>query len=109
MGRGVPEKQIAAYVEAEAGYNTSRELVNAWLSGRNQPYIGQFIALCTIMKVDPTGILRGELLIVSDASLAGSTRKYFQLVKEGDVSLRETRANAFKSVLKDKANNKKKA
>lgn len=63
LGRKVPEREIAAYVEAESGKDTSRGAVNLFLLGEREPYISQFIALCTKLELSPLDVLAGRLVI----------------------------------------------
>lgn len=58
LGRKVPEREIAAYVESETGQDSSRQLVSLWLLGKREPTITQFIALCNKLGVEPEEVLR---------------------------------------------------
>lgn len=60
LGREMPERAIAAAVEAASGKNTSRGLVSLWLLGEREPYISQFYALCDKLGCDPVDVLRKE-------------------------------------------------
>lgn len=57
LGRAVPEKEVAAYVEVNSGKNTKRGLVSLWVSGAREPYISQFLALCDKLDLDPHVVL----------------------------------------------------
>lgn len=57
LGRKVPEKEIAAAVEDSTKKRSTRGLVNAWLSGKREPYISQFLALCDKMGADEIAVL----------------------------------------------------
>lgn len=74
LNHDLSDQDIASYVEAESGKSTSRVLVNLWFSGRREPYMSQFIALCSKLAVDPLGVLRGELLVKEE-----SGRRTYQL------------------------------
>jgi hypothetical protein len=60
LGRGLPEHEIAAYVEAKTGKRSERGLVSLWLLGKREPYISQFFALCEKLEMDPFEILSQE-------------------------------------------------
>lgn len=57
LGRKVPERQIAAAVEAATGKPSGRVLVAMWLRGEREPFISQFFALCKEMDMDPIQVL----------------------------------------------------
>ena len=57
-GRKLPEREIASYVEAHSGKRTGRALVQTWLTGRREPYISQFFALCDKLELEPEEVLR---------------------------------------------------
>lgn len=57
LGRAVPEKEIAVYVELESGKSTTRGLVSLWLLGKREPYISQFFALCKKLDLPPHEVL----------------------------------------------------
>jgi hypothetical protein len=57
LGRKVPEREIAAYVEANSGKPSERGLVSLWLLGLREPYISQFFALCKKLEMDPHEVL----------------------------------------------------
>lgn len=57
LGRRVPEREIAAAVEAATGKQSERSLVGMWLQGRREPYVSQFIALCEKLELDPAEVL----------------------------------------------------
>lgn len=59
-GRKLPEREIADYVEAHSGKRTGRALVQTWLTGRREPYISQFFALCDKLEVDPQVVLHRD-------------------------------------------------
>lgn len=61
LGRGVPEREIASYVEARTAFRSGRALVQAWLHGAREPYISQFFALCEKLEVDPVEVLRAPV------------------------------------------------
>jgi len=88
LGRKLPEREIAAYVEANTGKPSQQTLINHWLTGRREPFVSQFLALCTKLEVDPLGVLRGELLVVSPVNQRlASTRRFTQLVRNEQESL----------------------
>lgn len=60
LGRGLPEHEIAAYVETKSGKRSERGLVSLWLLGRREPYISQFFALCEKLGLDPFDVLSQE-------------------------------------------------
>lgn len=82
LGRGVPEREIAAYVEAESGKLTSRGLVSLFVSGKREPYISQFIALCSKLDLDPVEILSGRVVVKTTGALAHIPERQF--VKGGN-------------------------
>lgn len=57
LGRAVPEREIAAAVEAASGKSSERALVSLWLLGEREPYISQFFALCSKLGMDPADVL----------------------------------------------------
>ena len=57
LGRKVPEREIAAAVEAATGKSSQRGLVSLWLLGEREPYISQFFALCIKLGMDPMEVL----------------------------------------------------
>jgi hypothetical protein len=56
---GMPDKDrhIADFVQATTGKNSKRALVNMWLRGEREPYLSQFFALCSYLKIDPASAL----------------------------------------------------
>jgi len=65
LGRSVPEREIAAYVESNSGKKTTRSLVNLFLLGEREPYISQFFALCDKLGVSPDEVLTNDAQSVS--------------------------------------------
>lgn len=63
LGRKVPEREIAAFVESESGKDTGRALINLFLLGEREPYVSQFIALCTKLELSPLDVLAGRLVV----------------------------------------------
>jgi hypothetical protein len=59
-GRELPEHEIASYVEAKTGRPSGRGLIWSWLHGEREPFIGQFLALCEKLELDPAHVLRVE-------------------------------------------------
>jgi hypothetical protein len=57
LGRAVPEREIAAYVESKSGKPTTRALISLFLLGKREPYISQFIALCQKLDMSPTDVI----------------------------------------------------
>lgn len=57
LGRGMPEREIAAAVEAATGKPSERSLVWMWLHGEREPFVSQFFALCDKMGVPPNQLL----------------------------------------------------
>ena len=60
LGRGVSEREIAAYVEEQTGKPSERALIGHWLHGRREPFFSQFLALCEKLEMDPHEVLRGK-------------------------------------------------
>lgn len=60
LGRAMPEREIAAYVETATGKRSTRALVSLWLLGEREPYISQFFALCQKLGVEPDDILMSD-------------------------------------------------
>lgn len=102
------DEEIARYVQAVSGKRTSRPQLNLILSGKREPYISQFIALCSILKLSPGGVLRGEVLLVSEANhrLASPTRKFTALIRTQDQ--REAAKLLGETVRQDKTRVRKK-
>lgn len=61
LGRGVSEREIAAYVEANSGKKTTRSLVSLFLLGEREPYISQFFAMCKKLDMEPDEVLTDSL------------------------------------------------
>jgi hypothetical protein len=57
LGRAVPEREIALYVERTTGKPSERSLVWMWLHGEREPFISQFFALCSKLEIDPIEVL----------------------------------------------------
>lgn len=78
LGRSMPEREIAAYVESQTGKHSTRALVSLWLLGEREPYISQFFALCKKLDVPANEVLgdgvsvsqRTPLRRISDARVA---------------------------------------
>lgn len=60
LGRVVPERDIAAFVEAATGKPSGRALVGHWLRGDREPFISQFFALCQKLELEPFEVLRQQ-------------------------------------------------
>jgi hypothetical protein len=60
LGRKMPEREIAAAVEAATGKPSARGLVWMWLHGEREPFISQFFALCEKLGLDPHQVLRKD-------------------------------------------------
>ena len=58
LGRAMPEKEIASYVETATGKPSGRGLVSLWLLGIREPFISQYMALCQKLGMDPLEVLR---------------------------------------------------
>lgn len=57
IGRKLPEREIASYVEEKTGKPSGRALVWRWLHGQREPFISQFFALCEKLELDPGEVL----------------------------------------------------
>jgi transcriptional regulator with XRE-family HTH domain len=74
LGRGVPEREIAAAVHTASGKGTTRQLVSLWLHGQREPYISQFLALCDKLGVnwrdvmEPSPATRAPLARVTEVT-----------------------------------------
>jgi hypothetical protein len=73
LGRAVPEREIAAAVEAATGKNSERGLVSLWLLGEREPYISQFFALCEKLGMDPAEVLEDGARILNAAARRSRT------------------------------------
>lgn len=60
LGRSISNSTIAAAVEAKTGKGSSRQLVEAWFHGDREPYVGQFVALCEKLDLDPALVIGQE-------------------------------------------------
>lgn len=59
IGRDLSNTDIAAAVELASGKDTSRQLVEHWFRGIREPYMSQFVALCTRLEIEPVTVLTG--------------------------------------------------
>lgn len=80
LGREVPEREIAAWVETATGQPSGRALVNLWLLGLREPTVSQFVALCHKLKLDPDEVLDGARV---------RERRPVIRVKEGEIRSRK--------------------
>lgn len=60
LGRKLPDREIAAAVEAATGKPSERSLVWMWLHGEREPFVSQFFALCEKLGVQPEAILKAD-------------------------------------------------
>lgn len=83
LGRGVPEREIAAAVEAATGKPSERSLVNMWLHGEREPFISQFFALCEKLGADPAEVLKARKSSHVPGRIFSSTSK--RVLKKGQM------------------------
>jgi hypothetical protein len=57
-GRELPAWEIADAVSKASGKPIDRGAVGHWLTGVREPYISQFIALCSKLEIDPMEVLQ---------------------------------------------------
>jgi transcriptional regulator with XRE-family HTH domain len=56
---GKSDADLAEEVTDESGRRAGRAQVNHWFTGKREPTVGQFMALCAAMDADPRAILFG--------------------------------------------------
>jgi hypothetical protein len=88
LGRTVPEREIAAAVEAASGKRTGRAALGHILSGEREPYISQFVALCQKLELDPLTVLQ---------SVAPSRRSAIQGMSSGFSHQKSDKTHTTKS------------
>lgn len=76
LGRGVPEREIAAFVESETGQDSSRSLVSLWLLGEREPTVSQFIALCDKLGLELDEVLAATTTPKRQAAVHGDQAKF---------------------------------
>lgn len=93
-GQTITQEELASFVEANTRKRSTRALAGHWISGTREPYISQFIALCTKLRIDPMTVLSAAPTAQRQPAIRGDEKKimyrkpYTQEVKK---SQRKTR------------------